>query len=307
MSSIAVSDFNCHTFSELCAQLPHVPLPAFDARKCALTADAFGRFHVALGDVANCPATLSIEAALCAGSLRHRSWGAALIFYDVALQHIAASGGAWCFDSWWRRGPSAQEVFAAHGDVLMKILSQGPGPSLVGTPIHSLSCPVQHGLRSNDLEPFGQSIAQLELRAWGQEVSNAGRPLWRGRVLEGGLLPKVSCLVPLVWPSQEEFLTAILETYGADCDALRFFVSTPTTPDVATTNYSIVNLHAWYPHVPPDDESFHRPTGQTPPHDTFNTIVKLLHMPLGRPVVPSSPFGSLNPKYPKPETLRPKP
>ena len=61
-----------------------------------------------------------------------------------------------------------------------------------------------------------------------------------------------------------------------ECDAVHFFISSTSEPNIMTAaTHSVINLHAWYPHVPPDDDTFHRETGHTPKHDNFNTIVQL--------------------------------
>ena len=118
---------------------------------------------------------------------------------------------------------------------------------------------------------------------------NVNEAFWKGMDgigLAGMQLPRVSCLVPIVWPRQQAFLQAIVETFGGDCDELLFFISSESVSQsdldtIAATHdvaMFIINLHAWYPVVPPDRDEFHRETGERPRHDTFNTIIKLLHM-----------------------------
>lgn len=121
---------------------------------------------------------------------------------------------------------------------------------------------------------------------WNQEVLNINSPYWKG-IGQSPVIPQVGCLVPIVWPRQQEFLQAIVDTFGSDCDELLFFISSDSmsqaeldriTARSRTPNMSIINLHVWYPIVPPDRDEFHRETGDRPRHDTFNTIIKLLHM-----------------------------
>lgn len=117
---------------------------------------------------------------------------------------------------------------------------------------------------------------------------NINEPFWKGvgNLGQKMQLPRVSCLVPIVWPRQLPFLEAIVETFGGDCDELCFFISSDSVLQIeldrmmsrSRVHMSIINLHAWYPVVPPDRDEFHRETGDRPKHDTFNTIIKLLHM-----------------------------
>ncbi|CAE7636026.1 NSF [Symbiodinium necroappetens] len=274
---MALDTISCNVWPDIFPQEFDAFVSSFDVRQCAVTADAVGRYHAAFANGLTSPVVLSVNAAWCAGRVRHVSWAAALILYDFALQQIAGSGGPRCFDSssWSRLAKiSAHDVFTAHADVLQKVLLHWHNTNFA---VGSAACSIKQRFRTSGSNP---DQIDSDVRAWNQEVLNAGRPFWDGKhFVRMGSLPKVSCLVPVVWPAQEAFLEAISETYGSDCDVLRFFVSSTQTLEVpAAMQYSLINLHAWYPDVPLDEETFHRRTGQAPQHDNFNTIIKLLHM-----------------------------
>ena len=142
-------------------------------------------------------------------------------------------------------------------------------------------------------QPSGQerlvAVAAAEMLKWNHQVLNVNAPFWKGLDTTRMQQPQISCLVPIVWPRQVPFLQAIVETFGQDCDELLFFISSKSVSqselDNITANrsrwgrhMSIINLHLRYPIVPPDRDEFHRETGDRPRHDTFNTIIKLLHM-----------------------------
>ena len=137
---------------------------------------------------------------------------------------------------------------------------------------------------------WGQGSSDRLLKASLDVLQGLGAPSHRKHSCEGrrpkinfsnGNLPLITCLVPIVWPCQEAFLHAIHDTFGQDCDELRFFVSASSIEgDLKRLprTVSLVNLREDYPVVPPDDDAFHRETGHRPQHDSFNTIIKLLHM-----------------------------
>eukprot|EP00971_Amphidinium_carterae_P233574 4635386-Amphidinium_carterae.1 len=89
----------------------------------------------------------------------------------------------------------------------------------------------------------------------------------------------VHCLVPLVWPTQQPFLEAILRTFGRDCDVLQFFVSVGAADDVPSyPDAEVIDLRVAYPWLPPDNPNFHRPVATLATQDSGNTIFKLMHM-----------------------------
>ena len=244
--------------------------------RCSLATDAVGRFHLDLS-ASSCSSAAAVESYACAGRVEDENLGAAFIFLDASLMHIAASGGISCFDA-----SVMAEVFNLTGAVVLSAFNRALA-RMEGLPF-SASRPGRPD-RTDCLHPIpwaphGISLARSQLWAWRHEVLNVGKPFWHS----SDLLPKVSCLIPLVWPRQKPFLQAICATYGPDCDELRFFISSPVNTVIdmdelpCASKIDVVNLHLFYPIVPVDEDDFHRETGDRPSHDSFNTIIKLLHM-----------------------------
>ena len=254
----------------------------FLSPSCSVKVDGTGRFHFAFSN--RCPAAMAVEASICANL---STLGAAFLLYDVALMNVASLGGATCFDnSDWCTvfNTSSQQLLSSYIQVIEDIC--GPGCRLPKTNKPQTTCPVTTGLRNWAQLP---ALAITQLMAWNQEVWNVNEPYWNDLGLQTMPLPLVSCLVPIVWPSQKHFLHAIVNTFGQDCDELFFFVSSASSAtdlemdidmmaEGQHKRVSLINLHELYPIVPPDQDVFHRETGDRPGHDSFNTIIKLLHM-----------------------------
>ncbi|CAK9069331.1 unnamed protein product [Durusdinium trenchii] len=256
--------------------------------RCSITANEAGRFHLAFSR--SCPAAVAVEASICA-SFYEKTWstlGAAFLLYDAALMYVASFGGASCFDSSdWSTffNTSSRQLLSSYTKVLVEV--SGTGIELIGGAVtryfkQELACPLEKRLKPVNWEGI-RAVAAAEMISWNQAIGNLP-PHWNGLEQTPQNLPLVSCLVPIVWPRQKPFLQAIVETFGQDCDELYFFISSANAVrrDLEMfsdgSSFSVINLHEIYPMVPPDQDEFHRETGDRPGHDSFNTIIKLLHM-----------------------------
>ncbi len=101
---------------------------------------------------------------------------------------------------------------------------------------------------------------------------------------------RASCLIPIMWPSSADMMTAVVETYAGDCHRLIFFCADPLyQAPYDFMGYQVINLLHMFPSMLPDNiqdfNKFH--DKDAPPSEeeestytkgTFNTIQKVQQM-----------------------------
>lgn len=98
--------------------------------------------------------------------------------------------------------------------------------------------------------------------------------------------PRVSCLIPTLWPAEKELMKVQVETFGRDCHRMAFFIASKEK-DVPKSfmGQEIVNLIDFFPYMLPDrgSEGKEMRSSNEDGHLSYvsavsNTIHKVLHM-----------------------------
>lgn len=123
-----------------CAKCNEVPQHGVSPG-CTLKVDENGRFHFAFS--AECAAARVVEASICAAKVH--GLGAAFLFYDAALQQMAAYGGTSCFDtSDWSKAfnVSSKELLRLQANVLVEMDEKSGGELRERIEGGTLECPL---------------------------------------------------------------------------------------------------------------------------------------------------------------------